>query len=287
MNNISSINNNTNLPALPAKTLAPANQGNTASINTTDNVELSTGKKAGKVLLGTAMSLVAAPANAMIKGFRGAVESADRGLGIEGKQTGIGKNLQKLAIGAGAAFGMVAGGAMGPAGAISGAIMGPGVIGGLIAGGKGILEGGKMGIKITGKVAGKVDKMVSGKIGSLAGKAAKLATAVALGAVALPAFAAFKGIDKGIDFARKAVGTIKTPQTTGEAMMDLGKEGAVLYGMISGTIASSPGLVAGLSGGIATAGGIGTGISGLSEGVKGFAEGIKGSFDLADKIVRD
>lgn len=285
MNNISSIN--TNLPALPAKSTAPVNRESAPSVGTNDMVELSTGKKAGKLLLGTAMSLVAAPANAMIKGFRGAVESADRGLGIEGKQTDIGKNLQKLAIGAGAAFGMVAGGAMGPAGAITGAIMGPGVIGGLIAGGKGILEGGKMGIKITGKVSGKVDKMVTGKLGSLAGKAAKLATAVAFGAVALPACAAFKGIDKGIDFARKAIGIIKTPQTTGEALMDLGKEGAVMYGMISGTIASAPGLVTALSGGIATAGGIGTGVAGITEGVKGFADGIKGSFDLADKIVRD
>ncbi len=285
MNNISSIN--TNLPALPVKNATPVVQDNTTSINTSDNVELSTGKKAGKAILGTAMSLVAAPANAMIKGFRGAVEAADRGLGIEGKQTDIGKNLQKLAIGAGAAFGMVAGGAMGPAGAVAGAIMGPGIVGGLIAGGKGILEGGKMGIKVTGKVAGKVDKMVAGKLGTLAGKAAKLATAVALGAIALPACAAFKGIDKGIDFARKAIGIIKTPQTTGEAMMDLGKEGAVMYGMISGTIASAPGLVSALSGGIATAGGIGTAVAGVSEAVKGFTGGIKGSFNLADKIVRD
>lgn len=284
MNNISSIN--TNLPALPARSAAPAANENAVSINTADNVELSTGKKAGKALLGTAMSVVAAPATAMIKGFRGAVEAADRGLGIEGKQTGIAKNLQKLAIGAGAAFGMVAGGAMGPAGAIAGAIMGPGIVGGLVSGGKGVLEGGKMGMKVTGKIAGKIDKMVAGKLGSLAGKAAKIASAVALGAIALPACAAFKGIDKGIDFARKAVGIIKTPQTTGEAMMDLGKEGAVIYGMISGTIASAPGLVSALSGGIATAGGIGTAITGVTEGVKGFKDGINASFDLADKIVR-
>lgn len=282
MNNISSIN--ANLPALPVKNTPPAAQESAPVVNNDDKVELSAGKKAGKLLLGTAISVVAAPVNAMIKGFRGAVDAADRGLGIEGKQKGIGKNLQKLAIGTGAVLGMISGGTA--AGALLGAMIGPGVVGGLIAGGQGVLEGGKMGIRVTGKIAGKVDKMVTGKLGSLAGKAAKLASAVALGAVALPALAAFKGIDKGIDFARKAVGITKTPATTGEAFANLGKETAVLYGMISGTMAASPGLVAGLSGGIATAGGFGTGIAGIREGVKGFADGIKAGFDTADMLVR-
>ena len=285
MNNISSVGRN--VPMLPAKTTQPAKQSNTAKTDTNDKVELSTGKKIGKAVLGTAISVVAAPVNAMVSGFQGSVNAADRALGIEGPQKGIGKNLQKIAVSTGALIGLVTGGAMGSVGSFAGALMGPGIVGGLIAGGQGVISGGKTGFKVTGKVANKVEKKVSQKLGSFMGKAAKIATAAALGMVAIPAMAIVGGTTKGIDFARTAIGIKKDPKTTGEAMGNLAKEGAVIYGAATGAIEAAPGFVAATAGALATAGGIGTGVTGVKEGVKGFVDGVKGSFNLADKIVRD
>jgi len=284
MADISSIRGNVPIN-LQARTGKPKEKKQAAKIDTGDKVEISAGKKAGKFLLGAAMSTVMAPANALYEGIRGSATAADKGLGIEGKQTGIGKNLQKLAVGAGVLLGAVGGSTFGPVGMITGAMMGPGAIGGLIAGGKGVIEGGKTGFKLTGKVAGKVAGKVSAKWGSLAGKAAKIATAAALGAIAIPGMALMKGMNKGIDFARKAIGIRKEPKTLGQAAGNLGKEGAVLYGIISGTIEASPGFVTALAGGISTAGGIGTGVAGVISGAKGFAEGVRGSFKLADDLI--
>jgi len=257
-----------------------------AKIDTSDKVTLGgVMRKAGKYALGTGLSVVAAPLNALDRGIGGSVESGIKALGLEGKQKGIGKNLAKIAVVGGAVVGAVSCASMGPVALITGAMMGPGVAGGLISGGKGAIDGGKTGFKVTGAVARKVDEKVAGKAGKFLGKAAKVATAVALGAVAIPGMALVGSLSKSFDFARKAMGVNPKPKTAGQAVGNLAKEGAMIYGYVTGAIEAGPGLIPSVAGGVATAGGIGTGVAGLKEGAKGFVDGVKGSFNFAGRVM--
>ncbi|MCD4783545.1 MAG: hypothetical protein K8T10_06915 [Candidatus Eremiobacteraeota bacterium] len=242
-------------------------------------------RKAGKYALGTGFAVVAAPLNAVDRGIGGSIEGGLKALDIDGPQEGIGINLERLAVLGGAVVGAISGASMGPIGFVTGAMMGPGVVGGLIAGGKGAIKGGKTGFKVTGAVARKVDEKVASKAGKLPGKAAKIATAVALGTVAIPGFALAGLLSKSFGFARKAMGVNPEPKTAGQAMGNLAKEGAMIYGYVTGAIGASPGLVSSIAGGVTTAGGIATGIAGVKSGAKGFVDGIKGSYDLAGRIM--
>lgn len=269
---------------LPARIDTPT-KNQDAKIDTRDKVTLGgVMRKAGKYALGTGLAVIVAPAAAIDNAISGTIDGGMRGLDIEGPQKGIGKNLQKLAITGGAIFGAVCGATMGPVGVFTGAMLGPGVAGGLISGGKGAIEGSKTGFEVTRSVARKVDEKVAGKVGKFLGKAAKVTTAVALGAVAIPGLAVIGSISKGFDFARKAMGVNPKPKTAGQAVGRLAQEGAMLYGYVTGAIEAGPGLVPAVAGGVATAGGIGTGIAGVKAGAKGFVKGLKASYYVAGKV---
>lgn len=282
-----------NMPAsIPAKAgvdrkTAPAGE-ESGGIDTGDKITLKGAlKKAGKFALGTAIATVVAPLNAVERALDGSMDAGERGLGVEGPQKGVTKNLQKIAMPLSSIAGMIMGMPLGIPGMMAGAMMAPGAAGGLIAGGKGLLGGAKKGFTLTKAVARKLEEKVSGKSGRLSGKAAKIAAAVAMGAVAIPGFALGLSLLSGLNFARKAININPAPKNNAEVAGTLAKEGTLLYGFLSGAAEAGPGLAATSAGGIATVGSFATGAAGVIEGVKGFADGVKASCKVAGDIVND
>lgn len=271
-----------NLPVSSKKEAPPKSKE--AQVDTSDKLSIGGHlKKAAKTVGGAALGAVIGTLNAVDRGMSSSVEAAYKGAGLDDTETSLGKNVQRLAIAAGSIGGLVMGASGGIPGMLVGAMVGPGVVGGLIEGGKGVIQGGKAGIQAAKTAAGKAESYVTKKMGKLAGKAAKVATLAGVGAVATPALAIAGSVIKGIDFACKAIGVKPEVKTTGEAISNLAKEGTVLYGYVAGALESGPGLAAGIAGGVATAGGLGTLVSGIKGGAKGAVEGFKIGMNIVNK----
>lgn len=245
-------------------------------------------KKTAKVVTGTALGLVVGVSNAVSKGTESSSVAALKGLDIQEvkKDQGFLRTAGQLVLAGapvvGTVMALMAG--AGPVGALIAGMMLPGTIGGTVAGINGMIDGAADGLKFSLDVGDKAQAKVAPKLGNIAGVAAKFTTSVALGIVMTPFSALLGGIHKGIDFAEKAIGVNKEPKNAGETVDSLVKEGAVIYGGISGLMASSG--IVGISTGVgSSAGAIATGVAGFNGAINGFADGAKQGYDAAGRLI--
>ncbi len=245
-------------------------------------------KKAVKVVAGVATGAVVGTAKAITDGLGGSAEAALDAVGMGEIRADDGL-LKKVAQGIvasapvfGATLALVTG--AGPVGAMVAGMMLPGSLVGAGVGVKGFIDGAGDGLNFAMNVGQKADAKVSAKLGKIAGKVANFATSVALGAVMMPVSGFISSIHEGIGFAERAIGVNKEPKNAGQAVDSLVKEGAVLYGGITGAMGSSGLIGTGMGVGSA-AGGIATGVAGFNEAIDGFAGGAKQGYDLAGKFI--
>lgn len=245
-------------------------------------------KKTAKVVFGSALGLVVGVSNAVSKSMETSSVAAMKGLDIEEvkKDQGFLRTAGQLILAGAPVVGTVVAltSGAGVVGALIAGMMLPGSIGGTVAGINGVVDGAVDGLKFSLDVGDKAQAKVTPKLGKIAGAVAKFTTSVALGAVMTPVCALVGGITKSIDFAEKAIGVNKQPRNAGEVGESLIKEGAVMYGGITGLMQSSG--IVGISTGVgASAGSIATGVAGFNGAIDGLVDGAKQGYNAAGKLI--
>lgn len=99
-----------------------------------------------------------------------------------------------------------------------------------------------------------------------------------------PVGAVIGSIEKGINFADKAIGAKDESGYTKPTLGNFTKEMTVLCSYVAGASCVT-GIISGIPAGAMVAGGFATTFSAVSEGAKGLVEGVKVSMELAGDIV--
>jgi len=246
-------------------------------------------KGAAKIVMGTALAAVLAPTKAVIDGLGASAESAleASGMGEIRPNDSLLKHIGQLALGIApivGAVGAFAAGA-GPIGIMLAGTMLPGALAGTghaIAGG---VLGAGAGLGTALVVGDKAESKVAPKLGKIFGKAAKIATSVAVGLVATPVMAVLGGISAGMGFAKRAIGVKQNPRNEREAVRSLFNEGVVVLGGVSGALGATGGLASVVMGVGSAAGSVATGVKGIGGAIDGFVGGAVQGYDLAGKAV--
>ena len=202
------------------------------------------------------------------------------------KSAVLSNDILKIAL-TGAPLIALAGVALGGGGlfaAVAASFMAPGGIGGAISAVKGGITGGMQGLDKTINAGHIVQDKVEEKLGEFAGKAAKIATNVAMGAIAIPACAVMGAFRKSMDFGLKASGVKEKPADAADARKGVINAVAVSLGAMNGMTGASTGPGAVLGFGVG-AGSVGTGIAGFRAAIDGIVETAKESFSVADKAI--
>ncbi|MFP4498951.1 MAG: hypothetical protein ACLFQV_12140 [Vulcanimicrobiota bacterium] len=246
-------------------------------------------KGAGKVMLGTAMAAVVAPAKAAFKGSVASSKAALKGIeiGEKFKKDGIMKNIARAGLYAAPALGATAAvmAGCGPVGAVVAGLALPGAIGGTASAIDGAIGGAEKGLNIALNAGDKAEKAIGSRLGNIAGKTAKFATGIAAGLVGVPVGAALGGIHKGFTFAEKAIGIKKNPENLKDIGHNLAGETGLISGAALGVVGSGAGVASIIGGASSGAGSAATLIKGTGSAVEGFIDGTKRSFKAADKAV--
>jgi len=245
-------------------------------------------KGAGKVVLGTAMAAVVAPAKGLFKGSIASTRSALTGIKLgDFKKDGILSNVVRgamyaaPALGAAAAFTLGAG----PVGIVLAGLATPGIIGGAASGISGAVDGFGKGINVALNVSDKADKVIGKRLGKAAGKLAKFTAGVATGLVAAPVGAFLGALAKRYTFAERAIGVKMDPKGFKEKAQNLTLEAGVASGYIIGALGSSGGGIALASAAGAGAGAVATTVKGGAAAIEGFTDGVVRSYKAAGSAV--
>lgn len=252
--------------------------------------EVSLGRKIAKGAIGAVLAAGLAPVGAVMDGLNESAVSAYKGAGLHqvknpGFMTRLAQKTLPYVPAAAFMVGLATG--AGPIGAFLGAVAAPGAIAGTVKGVLGGLDGAAEGLTLAGDVGRKTDEKIQDKVkgvfGKILGKAAKVASAVAVGAVATPGLFLLKGVNKGFEFAEKAIGIKKNPKNGSEKTDNFIKGVATTLGGINGALGSSS--LIGLPGAVGSgAGAMATGVKGVEGAVEGFVNGGKLAFEIADAV---
>lgn len=244
-------------------------------------------KKAAKFAVGTTGAVLLAPTKALLEGMYASVSSALEASGLEdfGNDDDFFKDMILITVPAMGITGALWLGA-GPLGAVAAGFMMPGALGGAGSAVAGAVDGATQGIHVAENVGKKAEKKISGKLGKIAGKAAEILTSVAVGAVATPVLAVVGGLSRGLNFAEKAIGVKKNPESASEVGANILKEAPVLYGYLKGAMGTSCASLMVVGAG-AGAGAAATGVKGAIAAGKGLLDGAKQGHKMGEKLIEN